>query len=234
MVNIKLMKIITPWVFISCFFSIFCCFTEQCDAHALEENNNGDAQVVSVQQQAQQEYIALIEKFFNTLWSIKAEFHQQNSDGMVQSGTLYISRPNKMRWEYKYPDRFDIVINHSIIMHYRYDLDELSYISLNSSPLKKFCQENVNFSENVIISDITQQNNNLSITFIDTTIKESPQISLVFSYDTTDTTNKTLHLQKFSIQNRETYNTTDIIFNNITALHTINEKLFEIKKPNTK
>jgi outer membrane lipoprotein-sorting protein len=48
--------------------------------------------------------LADLSKYLNALTSAKADFTQVNSDGTVSTGTLYLRRPNRVRFEYAPPD----------------------------------------------------------------------------------------------------------------------------------
>jgi outer membrane lipoprotein-sorting protein len=48
--------------------------------------------------------LADISKYLNSVKSAKSDFTQVNSDGTVSTGTVYIRRPNRVRFEYAPPD----------------------------------------------------------------------------------------------------------------------------------
>jgi len=50
-----------------------------------------------------------IEKYFNSIRTLKARFVQSNPNGSVVLGTLYLRRPGRMRFEYDAPSQLKIV-----------------------------------------------------------------------------------------------------------------------------
>jgi outer membrane lipoprotein-sorting protein len=46
-----------------------------------------------------------LSKYLNSLTSAKSDFTQVNADGTISTGTLYIRRPGRVRFEYAPPDR---------------------------------------------------------------------------------------------------------------------------------
>jgi outer membrane lipoprotein-sorting protein len=60
---------------------------------------------------AQQVSLDTLSKYLNQLTSAEATFTQINADGTISTGTLYISRPGKMRFEYNPPEDALVMAN---------------------------------------------------------------------------------------------------------------------------
>jgi outer membrane lipoprotein-sorting protein len=50
-----------------------------------------------------------VERYFNSIKTMQARFVQNNPNGSVVSGTLYVRRPGRMRFEYDAPSKLKIV-----------------------------------------------------------------------------------------------------------------------------
>lgn len=50
-----------------------------------------------------------IEKYLNSLRTLKARFVQSNPNGSIAQGTLYVRRPGRMRFEYDPPSQLKVV-----------------------------------------------------------------------------------------------------------------------------
>lgn len=50
-----------------------------------------------------------LEKYFNSMRTLKARFVQSNPNGSINQGTLYVRRPGRMRFEYDPPSQLKIV-----------------------------------------------------------------------------------------------------------------------------
>src|SRR5260370_6069786 len=50
-----------------------------------------------------------VERYFNSIRTMQARFVQNNPNGSVVQGTLYIRRPGRMRFEYDAPSKLKIV-----------------------------------------------------------------------------------------------------------------------------
>lgn len=58
---------------------------------------------------AQQMGVPEVEKYFNSIRTLKARFIQTNPNGSIVQGTLYLRRPGRMRFEYDAPSQLKIV-----------------------------------------------------------------------------------------------------------------------------
>lgn len=56
---------------------------------------------------------AEVERYFNSIRTLKARFVQSNPNGSVVQGTLYMRRPGRMRFEYDAPSQLKIVADGS-------------------------------------------------------------------------------------------------------------------------
>jgi outer membrane lipoprotein-sorting protein len=53
--------------------------------------------------------VAQVEQYVNSIRTLQARFVQNNPNGAIVQGTLYISRPGKMRFEYDPPSQLKVV-----------------------------------------------------------------------------------------------------------------------------
>lgn len=67
------------------------------------------ALVCAIGAQAQQAGIPEVERYINSIRTAQARFVQSNPNGSVVQGTLYVSRPGRMRFEYDAPSQLKVV-----------------------------------------------------------------------------------------------------------------------------
>ncbi len=63
------------------------------------------ALVLSLPAHAEKIGLGELNRYINGLTTVQAPFTQVNSDGTISTGTLYIKRPGRVRFEYDPPDR---------------------------------------------------------------------------------------------------------------------------------
>lgn len=59
--------------------------------------------------------LSQISSYFNTLKTAKSDFMQISDDGSVQTGTLFIQRPGKMRFEYDPPQKALVLASNNAV-----------------------------------------------------------------------------------------------------------------------
>jgi outer membrane lipoprotein-sorting protein len=74
---------------------------------------NAQSQTQSLAQAQPAASTAEVERYFNSIRTLKARFVQSNPNGSVVQGTLYVRRPGRMRFEYDAPSQLKIVADGS-------------------------------------------------------------------------------------------------------------------------
>jgi outer membrane lipoprotein-sorting protein len=98
--------------------------------------------------QDQKAFVAAVETYLNKLTTVQARFLQISSTGNYAEGTLYISRPNRMRLEYDPPsDEILLLANGSNLVFYDKELDQVSYVGLGSTPLGVLLREHFTLTD---------------------------------------------------------------------------------------
>jgi outer membrane lipoprotein-sorting protein len=78
-------------------------FTAALAAFALFSASGASAQAPAPADAAQ------VEQYVNSIRTLQARFVQSNPNGAIVQGTLYVSRPGKMRFEYDAPSKLKVV-----------------------------------------------------------------------------------------------------------------------------
>lgn len=95
--------------------------------------------------------------YLGGLSTIVADFMQIAPDGSLSSGKFYLKRPGKMRWQYNPPTPILMVANGTEFVYYDYDLEQVSYIPLDSALIGFLAQETVRFDDKVGITTIEEK-----------------------------------------------------------------------------
>ena len=91
------------------------------------------AALLPLQAAAQKLPLAEISGYLNQLQSAKGEFTQINDDGSISTGTIYIKRPGKVRFEYNPPESSLVVAGANTVVVY----DKKSNQPAESYPLDR-------------------------------------------------------------------------------------------------
>ena len=104
--------------------------------------------------QAQQLSLGTLSNYLNQLQSAEGSFTQINADGTISTGTVYIRRPGKVRFEYNPPEQQLVMANNGTVVVFDRKVrgDPESY-PLNRTPLGLILSSNVDLSRaNMVVS----------------------------------------------------------------------------------
>ncbi|MDW3224045.1 MAG: outer membrane lipoprotein carrier protein LolA [Paracoccaceae bacterium] len=105
----------------------------------------GFASISTLRAAAEKLPLSDISSYFNSFKTAQATFTQINDDGTISSGTLYISRPGRMRFEYDPPEQALVLAsaNAVVIIDKKSNQPPETY-PLNRTPLSLILARQVN------------------------------------------------------------------------------------------
>ncbi len=95
--------------------------------------------------------------YLSGLSTIVSDFTQVAPDGSLSSGKFYLKRPGRMRWQYNPPTPILMIANGKEFVYYDYELEQVSYIPLDSALVGFLAQEKIRFDEKVGITSFEQK-----------------------------------------------------------------------------
>ncbi len=125
--------------------------------------------------------IARIEAYLNTLTTVRARFMQMSSEGSYAEGDFYLSRPGHLRIEYDPPVPVLIVANGQTLVYYDKELEQTSYVGIDSTPAGLLVGAEVSFSGKTSITGFERGANALRLTLVMTEDPLGGSITLVVS-----------------------------------------------------
>jgi len=106
--------------------------------------------------QAQQLSLGQVSSYLNSFTSAEGEFTQINADGTISTGTIYIKRPNRVRFEYNPPEESLVVAGGGQVAIFdpRSDSGPDRY-PLSQTPLKIILERNVDLTRSNMVTGHT-------------------------------------------------------------------------------
>lgn len=120
--------------------------------------------------------IGRIERYLNAITTLRSKFIQRASTGNIASGTVYISRPGKMRFEYDPPAPILLVADGIFLIYVDKDLEQISHVPISSTPISVLVSENVSLTESHDIAAVARGPGTVSVTL---TMKSDPEAGAV-------------------------------------------------------
>jgi outer membrane lipoprotein-sorting protein len=133
-----------------------------------------------------------VQDYLNNIHTLQSRFEQISNDGGVATGTLYLSRPGKMRVEYDPPVPILLVATDNRIWYYDKKLEQVSFFDLKDTPAWFLLQDNVSFGGDISVTNLERDPGALRVTLHEAKNPSLGQATLVMS-------DKPLELKKWQI-----------------------------------
>ncbi|WP_375265924.1 outer membrane lipoprotein carrier protein LolA [Planktotalea sp.] len=131
---------------------------------------------------AQQISLNSISNYLNNLQTAKGAFTQVNDDGTISTGTIFIKRPGRIRFEYNPPDKQLVLASGGAVVIYDPKTNEPpETYPLARTPLSIILAKNVNLSRARMVVGHTSDGKSTTVKAQDPEHPEYGNIELVFT-----------------------------------------------------
>lgn len=171
---------------------------------------------------AQQLSLAEVSAYLNQLQTATGGFTQINGDGTISTGTIYIKRPGRVRFEYAAPDNSLVVAGGGQVAVFdpRSNLGPERF-PLAQTPLSIILAANVDLGRASMVTGHTSDGTTTTITAQDPDRPEIGSIQMVY-------TGSPVELRQWIVTD-ETGTQTTVILNDLRAGGSIQDILFNIR-----
>ena len=123
-----------------------------------------------------------LSKYLNSLKTVKGDFTQINDDGTISTGTIYIKRPGRIRFEYDPPAQALVMAGGGQVAIFDAKSNELpEQYPLKRTPLNLILKRNVNLGQARMVVGHGVDGNTTTVTAQDPEHPDYGNIKLVFS-----------------------------------------------------
>lgn len=126
-----------------------------------------------------------ISRYLNSIQTAQSDFTQVNGDGTISTGTVFIHRPNRVRFEYKGDATLVLASAGQVAVFDRKSNSGPQQYPLSKTPLSIILAPNVNLSQARMVTGHSEQNNTTVVTAQDPQHPEYGNIQMVFSANPT-------------------------------------------------
>jgi len=128
-----------------------------------------------------QEIVDRANAFFNNLTTLVADFTQIGGDGRRLSGTLYLQRPGKVRFEYDKPATLEVIADGSSVAVQDSKLATQDLYPISQTPLKFLLRERVNLGQDIRVTGVANEGDSVRVSLEDrSTLGGTSRIALFF------------------------------------------------------
>ena len=147
-----------------------------------------------------------VNKFFENLNTLEADFIQVSSSGNISNGKIYFDLPGKLRIDYSEPNNILITCKGFWIVIQDRNLKTTNNIPLNQSPFSILIEKQINLSNKTIKTEFQNKSGIISLMVKSSNNEQVGQLTLEFS-------EKPLSLKKWIIKDNFGDMTTVLIQN---------------------
>jgi len=178
--------------------------------------------LLAVPLQAQQLSLQEISAYLNRLQTATGGFTQINGDGTISTGTIYIKRPGRIRFEYAPPDNSLVIAGGgSVAIFDPRSNDGADRYPLNQTPLSIILAPNVDLTRARMVTGHTSDGTTTTVTAQDPDRSEYGNIQLVF-------TGNPVELRQWVVTD-DAGQTTTVILNDLQSGVSIPDRQFNIQ-----
>ena len=161
-----------------------------------------------------------ISRYLNTLKQAKGDFTQINDDGTISTGTIYLSRPGKVRFEYNPPDQAMVMAGAGAVAIFDTKMKTVEQYPLDRTPLKIILAARVDLARADMVTGHSYDGTATTVTAQDPEHPEYGNIQLVF-------TGSPVELRQWKI-NDDSGSTTTVILGALDKSTSLSNALFNV------
>ena len=163
-----------------------------------------------------------LENYLNQLNNISSQFIQSSTNGSEETGKILISKPGKLRIEYKKSKELLIVADGKWLHYFDIELNEIQSVIIEKSPAWILLKKNINLKDDFNISKLEKKSGKITLTLVDKNIENIEKVELIFS-------SNPIKLKKWVVTDSQEIETTIALLNIITKKK-FRPKTFELIK----
>ncbi|MGB8841447.1 MAG: outer membrane lipoprotein carrier protein LolA [Aliidongia sp.] len=124
-----------------------------------------------------------IQAYLNGIKTVTGKFEQTNPDGSVETGTVWLSRPGKMRFEYDPPAQLLIVCDGDFIEVNDKSLDDIQFVPVKDTPAWLILRDGIALSGDVTVTNFERGPKTFRVTAVQSNDQSDSSLTMVFSDD---------------------------------------------------
>lgn len=127
--------------------------------------------------------LSQLSQYLNALTTAQAEFTQINPDGTISTGTLYIHRPGRMRFDYAPPEETLVMAGGGQVAVFdaKSNSRRPEQYPLSETPLSIILEQNVNLGQAGMVVGHSQDGNKTIVTAQDPRRPQYGKLEMVFT-----------------------------------------------------
>jgi outer membrane lipoprotein-sorting protein len=124
-----------------------------------------------------------IQAYLNGIKTISGKFEQTNPDGSVSTGTIWLQRPGRMRFEYDAPTKLLIVSDGNFIEVNDQSLNDIQFVPVRDTPAWLILRDGIQLTGDVTVTHFERGPKSFRVTVAQSNDQSDSTLTMVFSDD---------------------------------------------------
>ena len=120
-----------------------------------------------------------VQTYLNGLTSLKGRFLQIGPDGGTSTGTMWLVRPGRLRFQYNPPSPLLLVASHGLVVFHDAKLNQTSNIPEGQTPLGLLLRDTISLGGDVTVTDFQHPPGLVEMTLVKTASPGDGSLTLV-------------------------------------------------------
>lgn len=169
---------------------------------------------------SQQAILADITNYFNRFRTMEGDFIQFGPHGEQSEGVFHISRPGKIRFQYKPPVKLDVISDGRNVSVLNTRTMTQDFYPLNKTPLRYLLAQNIDLSAPGLVDEVRMEPDLIAVVIVEKTKFVNGKLTLVFD-------RHSYELKQWIVTDAQGLNTSVAIYN-VTTGKNSDPNLFKI------
>ncbi len=122
-----------------------------------------------------------VEAYLNGIKTLQSRFLQISGNGNFAEGALYLSRLGRLRLDYDPPVPILLVTSGSFLVRYDKDLNQVTYLPIDSTPAGLLVRERIELSGDVTVTGVNRGPGALRVSLVQTSDASAGRLTFTFS-----------------------------------------------------
>jgi outer membrane lipoprotein-sorting protein len=154
----------------------------------------------------QQVALANINAYFNSFRTMEGQFIQFGPNGEQSEGVFFLSRPGKIRFHYRPPERLDIIADGSSVAVKDGRANTQDLYPLSKTPLRYLLADRIDLTSGELVDSVREEPDLISLLIVEKSSLVDGKLALIFD-------RKTYELRQWIVTDAQGLNTAVAIYN---------------------
>jgi outer membrane lipoprotein-sorting protein len=122
-----------------------------------------------------------ITAYLDGIHTMTARFAQATANGGAATGSVWLARPGKMRFQYDPPNELLLLADMFYLYSWDPDLKTMNRVGLKSTPAWFLLRQPISFTDGVTVTRFEHSGNTIGITVVESAEPDAGSLTMVFS-----------------------------------------------------